>query len=130
MAIKSHPINFQVRKEEPDIKRKWVQIGEINYHKVVVIEEKTLTVPLMREELIIEKKFTDSESPDFYRTETIRIPLREERVEINKHTFDLEKVDIFKQQLEKTQSFDILLKKEEFFIKTTGNPNLYVKKLD
>lgn len=125
-----YPIKFRVKKEELDIKRKWIQTGEINCHKEVLAEEKNLTIPVMREELIIEKKFIDSESPDgSIRTETIRIPLKEEQVEIKKHTFDLEKVEIYKHQLQQTESVDTLLKKEVLFLKTAGNPNLEIREL-
>ena len=121
-------IKFRVKEEVLDIKKKWVQTGEINWHKEVLLEEKSLKVPVMREELILEKKFTDPESPNqSIRTEIMRIPLREERIEINKHTFDLEKVDIYKHQLLDTESVEAMLKKEVVFLQTTGNPANHIK---
>jgi uncharacterized protein (TIGR02271 family) len=106
-------IIIPIREEELELKKKWVPTGEVNWHKEVLIEEKNFTVPVMREELIVEKKLIDAKSPDqSIRTETIRIPIREERVEINKHTYDLEKVEIYKHQLQQMESVEATLKKE------------------
>ncbi|MDD2620214.1 MAG: YsnF/AvaK domain-containing protein [Syntrophomonadaceae bacterium] len=117
-------IKLQVRKEELDINKKWAQTGEIKWHKEVRIEEKNIIVPVMHEELIIEKKLADAGSSDLIHTETIRIPLREERVNIQKQTFDLEHVEIYKRQLQETALGEAMLKKEAVNIKTTGNIDL------
>ncbi len=118
-------ISFQIREEELDVRRNWVQTGEINCHKEVLEEEKTITVPVKREELIIEKKIIDADSPDqSTRTEITHIPLREERVEINKQTYDLEKVDIYKQQLHENEIVDEKVKKEVVITKTIGNVDI------
>ena len=118
-------ITFPVREEELDVKRIWVETGEINCHKEVLTEEKAITVPVKREELIIEKKIIDADSPDQSTcTEIIRIPLREERVEINKQTYDLEKVEIYKQQVHENEIVDAKLKKEVVSTKTFGDVKL------
>ncbi|KUG02789.1 hypothetical protein ASZ90_019865 [hydrocarbon metagenome] len=118
-------ITFPLREEELEVKRKWVETGEINCHKEVLTEEKTITVPVKREELIIEKKILDADSPDqSTRTEIIRIPLREERVEINKQTYDLETVEIYKQQLHEYEIVDAMLKKEVMSTKTFGDVDI------
>jgi len=118
-------ISFLIREEELDIKKKWVQIGEINCHKEVLVEDINITVPVVREEFVIEKRFTDPESPDqLNRTETIRIPLREEQIEIKIQPFDLEEVEIYKQQLHQMKSVNEALKKEVVIMETRGNVDL------
>ncbi len=125
MEDKLDLITIHLREEELDINKKWVQTGEITYHKEVLMEEKNITVPILREELIIEKIYTDAASPDqSIRTEIIRIPIKEERVQIKKQTFVLENVRIYKHQLHKKQLIDAILKKEVISFKTTGEVDL------
>lgn len=120
-------ITFQVKEETLDINKNWVQIGEVKCRKDILTEQKTITVPILREELVIEKNYTDAESTDqSIRTETIRIPTREERVEILKHTYDLEKVEIYKHDLHQTEVVDAFLKKEIVHIKTSGDVDLEI----
>ncbi len=126
----SDQMKFFIKEEKLEIKKKWLQTGEINWHKEVIMEEKIISVPVMREELIINKTIIDSESQDrTIHTETIRIPLREERVEINKHIFDLDKVEIYKNQLQRTESFDVILKKEVVFLKTADHLDMEIREL-
>ncbi len=118
-------ITIPIREEEMDVKRKWVQTGEINCHKEVLTEERTISVPVKREELIIEKKIIDADSPDqSTRTEITRIPLREERVDINKYTYDLEQVEVYKQEFNENQLVDAMLKKDILIIKTSGDADI------
>lgn len=117
-----------IRKEEIDVKKEWVQTGEVKWHKEIVIEEKNFVVPVKREELIIEKYFVDITSPEqSISTEIIRIPIREERIEINKSTFDLEDVEIYKNQLQQITPIEVTQKKEVISIKLTGNPGFEEK---
>lgn len=118
-------ISLRLKEEQLDVKRNWVQTGEINWHKEVLMEEKTISVPVMREELVIEKKFADPQSSDqLIHSETIRIPLREERIEIKKNTFNLEEADIYKKKWQQTESVETVLKKEVLALKTTGNVDI------
>lgn len=128
MENKQDHITIQVKEEALDIKKNWVQTGEVKCHKEILTEERIISVPILREELIIEKCFTDSESPgQIIGTETIRIPIKEERVEIKKHTHDLEKVDIYKNQVYSTETVNAVLKKELIHIKTAGDVDFEIQ---
>jgi len=117
-------ITFRLKEEELEIKKKWVETGEINCYKEVLIEDKNITVPVLREELVIEEKFIDPESFDqSIHTETTRIPLREEKVIIKKRPIDLEEVEIYKNRLQQTELVEAVLKKEILKLQTTGNVN-------
>ena len=116
----SNQIKYQLREEELDLKKKWVQTGEISWHKENVVEEKSLSIPVKKEELIIEKKFIYPEEQKT-RTETMRIPLREERLEITKSTFELEEVEINKHLVQSIEPFDAKLKREIMFINNIEN---------
>ena len=45
---------LQLREEQLDIKKERVQTGEVKVHKEVVEEPKTFTIPIKREEMVIE----------------------------------------------------------------------------
>src|SRR5687767_2668428 len=81
---------LQIREEQLDIKKVCVQTGEVKVHKEVVEEQKTFTVPIKREEMVIEAG----------NEEELRIPLKEEEVEINKHTVQVNEVSVTKRQIE------------------------------
>lgn len=111
-------ISLQIRAEVPDITRKWIPIGQVNCHREVLWEEKTISVPLKREELVIEKNLLDSGSLDQSPcTETLRIPLREERLDIQKNTWNLETVNVYKRRIEENQPVELALKKEVLCIR-------------
>lgn len=119
-------VKFSIREEELDIKKKSVKTGEVKWHKELLMEEKKFIVPIMREELVIEKKFIDTESTEpMISTETIRIPLREERVEINKHNIDLEEVKIWKDKMYQVESINTMIKKEVLHLKATEHPETH-----
>ena len=120
---------LQLHEEKLDISKKWIKTGEVSIHKEVFTEEKTITVPVTHEELIIKKKVLDAENPDQTdgHTEIIRIPISEERIEVIKHPTVLEDVAIYKRQFQETTSVTETLKKEKVHIETTGNPKVVNK---
>ena len=48
--------NLKLREEQLNIYKNWKQTGEVAIHKEISTEEKTITVPIIREVLVIEKK--------------------------------------------------------------------------
>jgi uncharacterized protein (TIGR02271 family) len=121
-------IKLQVREEIIDITKQWEPYAEINWHKEVIREEKNISIPTLREELVIEKRLSNPKSNE-QQTEIIRIPIREERVEIIKHTFNVEEVIIDKHQLDQEEILNTSLKKEVPFYKITGNPKVEIKNI-
>ncbi|WP_332697713.1 YsnF/AvaK domain-containing protein [Halalkalibacter lacteus] len=93
---------IQIREEQLDIKKERVQTGEVKVHKEVVEEQKTFTVPIRREEMVIE---AGSE-------EELRIPLKEEEIEIRKHPVQVNEVSISKRQIQEMEQVKETLKKE------------------
>jgi uncharacterized protein (TIGR02271 family) len=121
--INNNDSKIQLHEEQLNIAKKWAKTGEVSIRKEVFIEEKIITVPITREELIIEKKVLDNEVSNEIDSlpEIIRIPISEERIEIIKHPVTLEDVSIYKRQFEETKSIEKTLKKEKLHIETTGN---------
>ncbi|MCB2308324.1 YsnF/AvaK domain-containing protein [Clostridium estertheticum] len=114
---------FQIKKEQLDIAKKWLQTGEVNIYREAFTEEKTFTVPVKREELVIKKKVLasdDSEIKDMP-TEIIRIPLSEEHVEFTKHKVNLEEVSIYKQQIQDIKHIEETLKREALKVKISDS---------
>jgi uncharacterized protein (TIGR02271 family) len=125
-----------LREEELHIRKQLVQTGEVVIHKKVITEEKTFTVPVTREELIIERRsVTDQASPQPARESdtleevlkdggTFRIVLREEQVKIEKYPVEREEIVISKRQIQETKHFSETLKREEAHFERTGNVNI------
>lgn len=110
---------LKLHEEQLDIMKKWVQTANVDIHKEVSTEEKTLLVPVTREELVIEKKPLDGEAKE--NTEVIRIPIREEQIDVTKHWVNLEDVQVHKHQFQENKCIEETLKREKLHIDTTGN---------
>ncbi|MFB9757347.1 YsnF/AvaK domain-containing protein [Ectobacillus funiculus] len=123
---------LQLHEEQLDISKTWIQTGEITVRREVVTEIKRIEVPVVREELVIEKKILDAKSLDQQaeHTETIRIPISEERIEITKHPTALEDISIYKNTFEEIVQIDETLKKEILDVNTTGSPIVIERQAD
>lgn len=119
-------ITLQLKKEQLDIAKKWIQTGNVKVHKNTFTEEKSFTVPVMHEELIIEKGTSISADVQHKNSsaEIIRIPLSEEQVKFTKHKVILENVSIYKQQIREIRHIEKTLKREEAKIKVSGSPKV------
>ncbi len=119
-------VNFKLHQEQLDIFKKSSQTNEVNIYKEIIHEQKTITVPITREELVIEKKvlLQDSSCQKGEQMETIRIPISEEHIDISKHTVILTDIDIYKQQIQETQRVGATLKHEEVHLETKGHPQV------
>jgi uncharacterized protein (TIGR02271 family) len=107
---------IQLREECLDISKEIVKTTTVNIHKETFTEEKTFTIPVSREELVIEKKFLAED-----KTETIRIPIKEERVEIVKHPVALEDVTYHIEEFQENKCITEILKKEKLKVQTEGS---------
>ncbi|MBB6216569.1 uncharacterized protein (TIGR02271 family) [Anaerosolibacter carboniphilus] len=122
----SKNVTLQIKEEQLDIAKKWVKTGDVKIYKENFTEEKSFTVPVMHEELIIEKKTLASDRPEHKDapTEVIRIPLSEEQVEFTKYRVTLEDVSIYKQHIEDIKHIEATLKRDEAKVKVSGSPRV------
>ena len=100
--------------------------GEVDIHKHVVNDTKTVEVPVKREEIVIERKPVNAEasdniSDDSLEDETITIPLKEEQIDVNKHTVVREEVGIHKKEHEDMKQVTEEVSREELDIDTKGD---------
>lgn len=122
----SNNVTLQIKEEQLDLAKKWLKTGDVKIYRETYTREKSFTVPLLREELVIEKKtlalasLEDKDTP----SEVIRILLSEEQVELTKRLVALEDVSIYKQQLQDIQHIEEILKKEECKIRISGSPEV------
>ena len=110
---------LQIKKEQLDIAKKWIKTGEVNIYRESFTEEKTFTIPVIREELVIKKKVLSSDTTEHkdMPLEDIRIVLSEEQVEFTKQKVYLEDVSIYKQQVQDIKHIEETLKREEPIVK-------------
>ncbi|AFQ43336.1 YsnF/AvaK domain-containing protein [Desulfosporosinus meridiei] len=119
-------VTLQIKEEQLDLAKKWMQTGEVKIFRESFIQEKSFTVPIKREELVIERKDFVSATPE-HKVEppnVIRIPLSEEQIEFIKHRVDLEDVSIYKQQIVDIKHIEETLKREDLKVKISGSPKV------
>ena len=119
----SKNVKLDIKEEQLDITKKWMQTEEVNVYRETFTVKKHFTLEVEREELVIEKKaihnpLTDSPCMD---TEIIRIPLSEENVKFTKHKIALEDVSIYKQKIKDIKSIETTLKKEKLKVEISGD---------
>lgn len=115
---------IKLYEEKLDINKEKIQTGEVVLRTEVIEEVKTIQVPVIKEEIVVEKidktKGTDSVE------EIMRIPVMEEEIKIDKVNVIKEKVDVKKIEKNDIEVINESLKKEELEVLRTGK-NLYTK---
>lgn len=121
--------SLQLKEEQFSIVKKWIETGTVEIYKETTTLDKTINVPIVQEQLVIQIKNSQSTNLNMENenSQTIKIPLKEERIEIIKHPVELEKVEIFKRNFIETKVLDVTLKKENLKVDTTGK--VVVKKI-
>ncbi|TMC19102.1 MAG: YsnF/AvaK domain-containing protein [Chloroflexi bacterium] len=139
---------IQLREEVLQPRKHPVEIGEVFIRKVVVTEERTITVPVMREELVIERRSIATDSVDasdqlsnrpdlpdnqdqpigklveIGEGEVIRIPIRTEQVMIEKRPVVIEELVVGKRHIQETRRFSGTVQREVPHIEREGNVNI------
>ncbi|WP_280771931.1 YsnF/AvaK domain-containing protein [Salipaludibacillus daqingensis] len=105
---------MQLKEEQLHVRKNRVQTNEVDIRKDVIEEQKTFSIPVRREEMVIE-------SGD---EEEFRIPLKEEQIEINKEPVKINDVSVSKRQKNEVEQVTDTLKKEKAAIKTDGKVDI------
>ncbi len=121
----------QLREEVLTAQTMPVEVGEVFIRKVAVTEERTITVTVQREEVVIEHRplstqGTPSGDPigtlvELAAGETIRIPIREEQVVIEKRPIVTEELIVGKQKVQETQHFSDTVRREVPHLERVGD---------
>ena len=110
------PRAVRLREEQLDITKERVQVGELQLHKEVVEEQRTVHVPLIREEVYVERRPVIDGKYDgspFTEDEIIRIPITEERIDVTKRPVVVEEVIVGKRKIQETKQVQDIIRKEE-----------------
>jgi len=118
----------QLREEELRANKERVQAGEVGIRKDVVAEEKTLNVPVNREEVYIERHPVDqpvpADTPIGDQGETYRVPVTEERVNVEKQAVVREEIGLGKRAVQENQQVTDTVRREEARLDRSGDVNV------
>jgi uncharacterized protein (TIGR02271 family) len=114
---------LRLREEQLDVSKNKVQTGEVNVHKEIIEEQKTINVPVTHEEIVIERRAVnnDTTAEPVGADETIRIPVSEEQVEVRKNTVVTGEVEIHKREVQGTEQVQDTVRREEARVDKSGD---------
>ncbi|SFH48319.1 conserved domain-containing protein [Priestia megaterium] len=105
-----------LREEQLNVRKERVQTGEIQLRKGIVEELRTIKVPVMREEIYVERRPVidcQYDGSPLTENEIIRIPIMEERIEVTKRPVVVEEVIIGKRKIQEIKEMKDTVLKEE-----------------
>jgi uncharacterized protein (TIGR02271 family) len=116
-----------IHEEELRAEKVRAQAGEVEITRNVVAEERTIDVPVTREEVEIRRFAVDrpaSEARIVDTGDTIRIPVVEERVVVERDVRVAEEVEISKRAVTDTQRVSDTVRREEVSVEREGDVNV------
>ena len=114
---------LQLREEELIVRKQAVETGQVDVRTEVVSEQRSLEVPVTREEITIERHAVDRQPADrpIAEGETISIPVRAEEVTLEKKAVVYEEVNIGKRAVQETEHVSGTVRREEAVIDEEGD---------
>lgn len=118
--------DIRVQRYEEDLQAQKTerQAGEVRISKDVVEEQRTLEVPVQREEVHIESHVVDRPATDTsqaFQEGTISVPVREEDVEVRKEMRVAEELEIDKTVVQETERVSDTVRKEVVNVEEVGD---------
>ncbi|VTR94113.1 Uncharacterized protein OS=Singulisphaera acidiphila (strain ATCC BAA-1392 / DSM 18658 / VKM B-2454 / MOB10) GN=Sinac_4599 PE=4 SV=1: DUF2382 [Gemmata massiliana] len=113
---------IQLKKEHLRADKETVSAGEVKVRKEVHTEHKQITVPVEREEVVIERRPASGKrvSGAELEAEEIRIPTKEERVHVTKEAVLKEEVSVGKRKVHDTKTVAGDVREEELVVESEG----------
>jgi uncharacterized protein (TIGR02271 family) len=116
---------LRLREEQLQARKTAVETGRVQLGKEVVEEEKTMEVPVSREEVFVERHPVDRRPADqpigTSESQTIEVPVREERLEVEKKPVVYEEVGVGKRATQETQTVSDTVRREELRVDREGD---------
>lgn len=113
---------IQLRGEMLRTYKERVERGEVRLRKDVVTENRSVQVPVTREELVIERTPGSGRATgEIGRDEEIRVPLSEERVRVEKQPVVNEEVRVGKRQVQSNKEVSDQVRHEELRVEKKGD---------
>jgi uncharacterized protein (TIGR02271 family) len=118
--------NIKLREEQLRVQKQPVETGEARLRKDVVTEQKSIDVPVTREEVYVERRSASGQPSDtpIGEGETYRIPVSEEQVTVEKQPVVREEVSLGKRAVQDTQQVSDTVRREEAHIERAGDVNI------
>jgi uncharacterized protein (TIGR02271 family) len=112
----------QLREEQLKPRKSMETAGEVEVRKEVHTERKNVTVPVEREEVVIERRPVSGRAAGGdIKAEEIRIPVKEEKVTVDKEAIVKEEVNVGKRKVQDTKTVSGDVRKEELVVETEGD---------
>ena len=116
---------LRLREEQLQARKTPVETGRVQLGKDVVEEEKTMEVPVSREEVFVERHPVERRPADqpigAGESQTIDVPVREERLEVEKQPVVYEEVGVGKRETQETQEVSDTVRREELRMDKEGD---------
>jgi uncharacterized protein (TIGR02271 family) len=125
--------HIELREEELRAEKERVEAGEVRLRKEVVEEQKTINVPVTREEVVVEKHSVGGRRPaegSIGDDDEIRIPVMEEEVRVEKTPVVREEVSVRKRQVQGTEKVSDTVKREEAWVDRTEDATVRTRNGD
>jgi len=119
-----HAFDRTVRLHEERLKvdKERVQTGDVKVRTEVRTEHQTVTVPVEKEEVVIERRAVQGGATgEEIKAQEIRIPVREEQVHVSKETVVKEEVSVGKRTVQGTETVSADVRKEEIKVEQQGD---------
>jgi len=118
--------NLKLREEQLRAQKQPVETGEVRLRKDVVTEQKSIDVPVSREEVYVERRPGSGQPTDqpIGEGETYRVPVREEQVTVEKQPFVREEVSLGKRPVQETRQVSDTVRREEAHVERAGDVNV------
>jgi len=111
----------QLKEEHLGAKKETVKTGEVTIRKEVHTDHRQVTVPVEREEVVIERRPAGGKAAvGDMKAEEIRIPVKEERVHVTKEAVVKEEVSVGTRKVQGTETVSGDVKREELVVETDG----------
>jgi len=111
---------LQLHEERLHADKETVNTGDVRVRKEVHTEQRQITVPVEREEVVIERRPATGHATGDIKAEEIRIPTKEERVHVSKEQVVTEEVSVGKRKVRENKTVSGTVRKEEAVVESTG----------
>jgi len=117
--------SVQLREEELRARKTEVESGRVRVEKDIVTEQRSMDVPVTREEVVVERHAVDRRPSDRPISETgerdIEVTLHEERVDVEKRPVVYEEVSVGKREVTETERVSGTVRREVAEVHTEGD---------
>lgn len=118
---------IQAREEQLRAEKEMAETGEVRVHKDVETEQRTMEVPVSKEEVVIERHPVEGrEAPagEIREGEEVRVPVSEEQVHVEKQPVVTEEVTVGKRETKDTERVSGMVRKEDIDIEKRGDVDI------